>query len=177
MNYVTLGMDTQTSYIGLAIVTSKERVPVWAGAFKLPGPDLRRDLGRQIRRAIRKAADEVEYVGGTVNAIGIERGVVHGTSQDVVFDLGGAYHLAYDAARLRFKDPVPRPFYLRPTQWSKDATGSGATKGIKERTSRWAYGYVREYGWSEVQINGLRTEHARDALGVAVSAATRLAAL
>jgi len=170
---LALGLDTQPTRIGVALVTLDGLDPVWANTFPLVRPG--RTLGHAVRDAVRRAGHEAELAGGAVVRVGIERGIVGGrkTSLDTCWDSGGVYHLALDGCLRVWKGTRLLLVPLRPGQWKVAALGKGHGNATKDQVAVWARRRALEAGWDEIRMNGLREEDATDALGVATAAARK----
>lgn len=169
---VALGLDTQPTRIGVALVTLDDQRPLWADTFPLVRPTMTRAAA--VRHAIRRASMESERRGGEVVRVGIERAVVHGphSSLDVLWDSGGTYALAIDACERVWKGTRLRIVALRPRQWLVVARGQGHGNDSKDQTATWVRGLARAAGWDEVAMNGLAMKDATDAVGIAIAACT-----
>ncbi len=171
---LTLGLDTQPTRIGVALVTLEEEpAPVWANTFPLVRPG--RTLGHAVRDAVRRANHEAERAGGEVVRVGIERAIVGGrnTSLDTCWDSGGVYHLALDGCLRVWKGTRLLIVPLRPGQWKMAALGVGHGNATKDQVAVWARRLAAEAGWDEIRMNGLAERDATDAVGIGVGAAKK----
>ncbi len=169
MRELCLGVDSQPTRLGLALVTLDAAAdPLWADTFPLRRPGA--TLGRAVRDAVRRASAEADRLDGAVVRVGIERAIVGGphASLDVCWDSGGTYWLTRDACERIWKGTRLRFVPLRPGQWKVRALGPGHGNDAKDKVAVWARGRAREVGWDEVRMNGLREHDATDAVGIAV---------
>lgn len=172
-----LALDTQPTRLGCALVRRDGR-PVWADTFKIrkmdPGPDCR-DAMRRIDERIDgwARADDPDAIAG-VYVLGVERGVVRGTSLDTLYDCGAAYGVARDAARRRFRDTIVTTVDdVRPSAVKLELLGQGKGNASKDELTVWVRRHALAHGWDEVMMNGLAMDDATDALAIGTFIARR----
>ncbi len=163
---VVLGLDTQTTRIGIAAVhldPPHPGVAAWTYSLREHGP-----LGEQVRQSLASFEDHLG-AGCEVSRVGIERGVVHRASRDYLWDAGGVYHLAAYLCTRRWPHAPILP--RRVNEWKQEAVGDG--HATKDAVLAWATRRCRADGWDARALEGLtvRMADGADALGIAVSAA------
>lgn len=160
---VVLGVDPQTTRLGLAAVTLEDARPLWAVTLPLRGPGA--TLGGHIRAAIAHADRQND--GLEVARVAIERGVVFKATRDYLWDAGGVYWLTLDACARKFGHP--HVVELRVKQWKKAALGNGnAAKGA---IAIWAREQARLADWPDFRVLALKDQDSADAMGIAVAGA------
>lgn len=161
MSRVILGLDPQTTRLGLAAVELDTGVPLWAVTLPLRGPGF--TTGGHVRAAIRYA--EGQNDGRGVARVAIERGVVFKATRDYLWDAGGIYWLALDACARRFGRP--HVVELRVKQWKKAAIGDG--NASKDKVAIWAREQAKAASWPDYRMAALADQDSADALGIAVA--------
>lgn len=163
---VVLGIDTQTTRIGLAAVELEaphRGVAAWTFSLREGG-----SLGEQVRQSLVIFAADLP-ADCEVSRVGIERGVVFRAGRDYLWDAGGVYHLAAYLCDRRWPHAPILP--RRAKEWKLDALGDG--NASKAAILAWATDRCRADGWDERALEGLTVKEAdgADALAIALSAA------